>query len=153
MTTVECGVVDVFVVDPERDFRVLLLRRAPGVRCTGAWEAVHGRIEPGESPEDAAVREFGEETRLPIARLYCVGTNTFYVPRIRTVQVAVVFAVFTDSAKAPELGPEHDAFAWLSLDEAIERATWPRARQALRDAHLLLGAGDAGPAEDVLRVR
>ena len=39
MTEVRVGVVDVFVVRPLPDgWRVLALRRAPHVRCPGAWE-------------------------------------------------------------------------------------------------------------------
>ena len=50
------GVVDVFVVRPRPDgWRVLALRRAAAVRCPGAWEVVHGSIEPDERPEEAAV--------------------------------------------------------------------------------------------------
>jgi 8-oxo-dGTP pyrophosphatase MutT (NUDIX family) len=153
MTEIACGVVDVFVVDPEHGFKVLMLRRATGVRCTGAWEGVHGSIEPGESPEEAAIREFAEETGLPLQRLYCIGTNPFYVPTRQTVQMAVVFAALTDSRIAPRIAAEHDAFAWLDLVDALERATWPRSRQALQDIHHLLKTGNAGPAEGVLRVR
>lgn len=153
MTSISCGAVDVFVVDPEHGFRALVLRRAPGVRSTGAWEVVHGSIEAGESPEDAAAREFAEETRLPLRSLYCVGTNPFYVPSRKTVQLAVVFAALTDSTLAPTLSEEHDDFAWLALPDAIDRVTWPRSQQALRDIHHLLKTGDAGPAESVLRVR
>ena len=35
---------------------------------------------------------------------------------------------------------------------AAERFTWPREREALQHIRILLGTGDAGPAEDVLRV-
>ena len=153
MTEIVCGVVDVHVVDPGAGFKVLMLRRAAGVRCTGAWEGVHGSIESGESPEDAAAREFAEETGLPLGRLYSIGTNPFYVPSRKTVQVAVVFAAWTDSRISPRLAEEHDAFEWLGLAEAVDRATWPRTRQALMDVHHLLKSGDAGPADAVLRVR
>ncbi len=153
MTDIRVGVVDVFVVDPRTDgLRVLVLRRAAGVRCTGAWEVVHGSIEPGESPPQAAHREAVEETGLEVRRLYSIGCHPFYLHRQGVVQMAVVFAAVADSAQRPVLGPEHDAGEWVSLDEALERLAWPRSRAVLRDIEHLLRGGDAGPVEDVLRV-
>lgn len=153
MAELKIGVVDVFVIDPRPEgWRVLVLRRAEGTRCTGAWEVVHGRIEGDERPEEAALRELREETGLTAQRLYNVTCHPFYLHRFGVVQVAVVFAVFADSAAQPSLGEEHDAGEWVSMDEAMERLVWPRSRASLRDIEALLRTGDAGPVEDVLRV-
>ena len=46
-----------------------------------AWEPVHGHIEPGEEPEDAALRELREETGLAADRLYIVRVQPFYLQR------------------------------------------------------------------------
>lgn len=154
MTELKVGVVEVFLVDPRPDgWKVLILRRGSGTRCTGAWEVVHGRIEDGERPEAAAEREIREETSLEISRLYNVTCHPFYLHRFGVVQVAVVFAAFADSTCAPTLGSEHDQAEWVPIDEALRRLVWPRSRAALRDAFALLANGDAGPAEDVLRIR
>ena len=148
------GVVDVYVVCPRPDgWRVLVLQRAAqGTRCPLAWEAVHGRIEPGERPEQAALRELTEETGLVVARLYNVTTQAFYLHGMGVVQVAVAFCAFVDSPDAPTLGEEHGAHAWLSPEEARARFAWPREREALDHVLHLLAAGHAGPLEDVLRV-
>jgi 8-oxo-dGTP pyrophosphatase MutT (NUDIX family) len=152
MTELAVGVIDVFVVDPTNGFRVLVLRRAEGTRCTGAWEIVHGRVEGQERPEDAALREVREETGLAVERLYNVICQPFYLHRLSTIHVAVVFAAFVDSGRPVGLSDEHDRYEWLPVDEALARLTWPRSRRALEDVRDLLGTGDAGPAEDVLRV-
>ena len=154
MTELRAGVVDLFVIRPTPDgWRVLALRRSAAVRCPGAWETVHGSIEPGERPEDAAVRELREETGLACERLYNVTVHAFYLHQTTTIQVAVVFAAFVDpDAEAVTLGEEHDAHEWLTVDEAAERFFWPSERRILREAHALLGRGHAGEAEDVLRV-
>jgi 8-oxo-dGTP diphosphatase len=44
----------------ERD-RVLLTQRKSGSHLAGAWEFPGGKVEPGEDPRDALVRELREE--------------------------------------------------------------------------------------------
>jgi 8-oxo-dGTP pyrophosphatase MutT (NUDIX family) len=154
MVDIRVGVVDVYVVRPYRaEWLVLALQRAVGTRCPGSWETVHGRIEPGERPEDAAVREVREESGLDLDRLYTVPCQPFYLHATGVVQMAVVFAAFVREGLDVELGPEHVRFEWLTMAEATSRFTWPREREALQHIAILLGTGDAGPAEDVLRVR
>ena len=151
--SVKVATVDVYVIRAHAEgWRVLTLRRAQGVRCPGAWEAVHGSIEAGERPEDTAVREVQEETGLRVERLYSIAVHPFYVHKAGMVTAAVVFAAFVDNSSGVALGDEHDAFEWLAPLEARERFLWPRSRTMLDDILSLLKTGDAGPAEDVLRV-
>jgi 8-oxo-dGTP pyrophosphatase MutT (NUDIX family) len=148
------GTIDVYVIRPLREgWRVLVLQRALDTRCPTAWETVHGHIEEGEEPEDAALREVREEAGLEASRLYNVTVQPFYLHRSHTVQLAVVFAAFVEEPAAITLGSEHQRAEWLSVDEAVERFQWPRERAALREIAHLLRTGDAGPVEDVLRVK
>ncbi|MCU0615776.1 MAG: NUDIX domain-containing protein [Gemmatimonadaceae bacterium] len=139
---------------PDHRWRVLVLQRGAETRCAGSWELVHGRIEHEERAEDAAVREVREETGLGVTRLYCVTVSAFYLPS-RGVKTAVVFAAVVGErgrAAEPILGPEHVAARWLTLPAAMRAVTWPREREALQHVAHLLRTGDAGVAEDVLRV-
>jgi 8-oxo-dGTP pyrophosphatase MutT (NUDIX family) len=153
VTEIRAGVVDVYVVRPlATGWRALILQRSLDTRCPRAWETVHGRIEPGERPEQAAVREVTEETGLRVERLYNVTVQPFYLHRFGTVQLAVVFAAFVGEPAEVALGAEHQAFEWLSVEDARRRFVWPREKEALDHVVQLLGGGDAGPVEDVLRV-
>src|SRR5665213_153770 len=153
MTRIEVGVVDVYLVDPQLEpWRVLALHRAPGTSRGGTWEAVHGKIEPEEVAQDAALREVLEETGLTPQRLYNVTVHSFYLHKTARIEVAVVFCAFVDSGSTVRIGPEHSEYVWLNIDDAPARFTWPRAGQSLSEIKKLLGSGDAGPAEDVLRV-
>lgn len=131
----------------------LVLRRAAGGRCPGSWETVHGHIEPGETPADAARRELQEETGLPLERLYNLSrVEAFYQHRSDEVALIPAFAAFVGVEAAVRTGIEHDRFEWLPPAEARRRFAWPREARALDDAVALLGRGDAGAVEDVLRV-
>ena len=55
------GAVQGVVVVVRRGERFLMIKRAEGILAGGAWCFVGGGIEPGESQEQAVVREFREE--------------------------------------------------------------------------------------------
>ena len=153
MTQIVPGVVEVYVIrHNEGDWRVLVLQRAADTIRPGSWETVYGRIDVGERPEKAAIRELREETGLEAKALYNVTVSSFFLHTNQTIQIAIVFAAFVESDSEVTLSEEHQRFEWLSVDEASGRFTWPRSIQALKDARHLLARGDAGPVEDVLRV-
>lgn len=131
----------------------LCLRRAPGERSAGMWETVHGHIEDGERPVDAAVRELREETGLEAERLYNLSrVESFYLHRQDVLALIPVFCALVAEGAEARVSEEHDACEWLPAERAAERLGWPRERRALADALALLGHGDAGGFEDVLRV-
>ena len=99
------------------------------------------------------MREVLEETGLEVARLYNVTVQPFYLHMFGTVQLAIVFAAFVDEPGDVVLGEEHQQYEWLSPHDASSRFIWPREREALSHILHLLAGGDAGPVEDVLRVR
>jgi mutator protein MutT len=45
----------------EEEGRVFVARRGPGRHLSGKWEFPGGKVEPGETPEQALARELAEE--------------------------------------------------------------------------------------------
>ncbi|MDQ6828814.1 MAG: NUDIX domain-containing protein [Gemmatimonadota bacterium] len=155
MTDIRAATVDVYVLRRRADaWDALLLQRAEGTRCTGAWEAVHGHIEEDERPEHAARRELREETGLVAERLYNVIVQPFYLHTLGpgTITLAVAFAAVVAPDAIVALGDEHQKSDWMTLGRARSTIAWPRSRDALAQIEILLATGDAGPLEDVLRV-
>ena len=60
----------------DRDGRVLLAKRPAGKRMAGLWEFPGGKIETGETPEAALIRELGEELGIDTAES-CLAPLTF----------------------------------------------------------------------------
>lgn len=126
----------------------LLLRRAAGVAYAGAWRMVGGKIEPGETAWQAALRELAEETgRVPLRAWTVPSVNAFYEWQTDRLNLIPAFAAELDAD--PVLDREHDAFAWLPPAEAAARPVWPEQQRLLRLVADLL-ARDALPPELIL---
>ncbi|MCH7929868.1 MAG: (deoxy)nucleoside triphosphate pyrophosphohydrolase [Proteobacteria bacterium] len=67
-------VVAVALIDA--DGRVLLARRPEGKPMAGLWEFPGGKVEPGETPEAALMRELHEELGIDIC-VPCLAPLTF----------------------------------------------------------------------------
>jgi 8-oxo-dGTP diphosphatase len=60
----------------DSDGRVLIAQRPAGKAMGGLWEFPGGKIEAGESPEDALVRELREELNIAV-KPPCLAPFTF----------------------------------------------------------------------------
>lgn len=143
MTDVLVRVVDVYPYRrlPSGEVRWLVLRRATGRAYAGQWRVVGGKIGPGETAHAAARRELAEETGAAAdAPLWAIpSVNAFYEWTHDRVNLVPAFAA--EVAADPVLDDEHDAFAWLSADEAATRLDWPEPRRLLRLADETLRRG------------
>ena len=154
MTSIQVKFVDTLVLRGAGDrLEVLLLRRAPGGRNPGSWETVHGTIEPGETPVQASLRELREETGFEPLRFYNLSRiEGFYLHATDELAIIPAFAAMVVADAEPRLSDEHDAFCWLQPADAARRFAWPRERRALDDVLSIVGGGDGGLLDDVLRV-
>ena len=69
VVVVSCALID-------QDNRVLIARRPPGKAMAGLWEFPGGKIEEGETPEAALVRELKEELAIDV-KSPCLAPLTF----------------------------------------------------------------------------
>ena len=60
----------------DADNRVLIAQRPPGKAMAGLWEFPGGKVEPGETPEDAVIREIAEELSVKVTKS-CLAPLTF----------------------------------------------------------------------------
>lgn len=101
----------------------------------------------------ASLRELREETGLVPQKFYNLSrTEAFYQHRSDELALIPVFAAFVASDARVTLSPEHDRAEWVRAREAAGRFAWPRERRAVEDILSIVGGGDAGLLDDVLRV-
>ena len=102
------------------DGRVLAARRPARPGSAGGWEFPGGKVEPGESPAHAAVREVREELGCVVT---VVGWLEGQVP-IGGAEAGLELCVAT--ARLVEGDPvplEHDAVRWWRPDQ-LEQVRW-----------------------------
>lgn len=102
--------------------RFLACRKKPGKPLEGHWEFPGGKIEPGESPEQALAREIREELNL-IARVSSKLTTTTYQYDFDTIELTTFYCTLISGKLRLS---DHDATRWVSPAEAMEM-TWASA--------------------------
>jgi 8-oxo-dGTP diphosphatase len=79
------------------------------------WEFPGGRLEFGESPDDALSREIMEETGLQTRPICPINTWSFFKDE-NTEAVGITFLCKTDTDSV-DLSKEHDEYVWITYDE------------------------------------
>lgn len=96
--------------------RVLALRRAPdNLAGPGLWETLSGRVEQGEEPRAAVLREIGEECGLAVA-LEPRPYDSYAATRRGLPMIVILYRAAYLGGEVV-ISAEHDAFAWLTADE------------------------------------
>lgn len=106
----------------DEEGRLLLIRRAHAPSA-GLWSLPGGRVEPGESAQDAVVREVAEETGLEVDIIREIGaidipTGTGEVYAVRDFDCRVIGGMLT-------AGDDADEARWVSIAELPTLDTSP----------------------------
>ncbi|MEV6360236.1 NUDIX hydrolase [Nocardia asteroides] len=97
----------------------------------GDWSLPKGKLDPGETPVVAAVREVGEETGLPCTLGRYLGHVTYPIPGHRQLKRVDYWAA---EAAAGEfaVNAEVDELRWFPLDRLMDQLSYPMDRQVVR---------------------
>jgi 8-oxo-dGTP diphosphatase len=100
-----------------RDGRVLACRRTSPAEAAGRWELPGGKVEPGETPEAALLREVREELGVAVSISHWLAAEAVISDAL-VLRVAV--ALLVDGEPRPV---EHAEVRWLSADE-LDDVDW-----------------------------
>jgi 8-oxo-dGTP diphosphatase len=118
-----------------REGRLLMTQRPPGGPLGLLWELPGGKIEPGETPEHAVVREIDEELGVRARALEVVASERHVYPHGQEVEITFVRCALDGDELRPGRGVH--AVAWWMPAEIDLDAVLAADRPFLRR----LGAG------------
>ena len=93
---------------------MLACRRTTPAADAGRWELPGGKVEPGETPDEALVREVREELGCEIAVVRWLGTSAPIGDGL------VLHAALADLVAGDPTPVEHDAVRWLGPHELAD---------------------------------
>jgi len=114
-----------------RSGRLLAARRSAPSALAGGWELPGGKVDPGESDEQALLREIREELGVAVELTARVGADWPLVPGL---VLRVWNARLTGPAADPLPLQDHDELRWLAPAE-LDSVDWlPGDRAPVRAA-------------------
>lgn len=111
--------------------KILMLKRASNKSDPGVWGLPGGKLEKGETPLEAAVREFSEETGIVLESVRLHPIASFYIRR-KEEYLYHTFASFLEEFPPIILSPEHDESRWVALDEVQSLPLIPGSKEVFR---------------------
>ena len=122
-----------YTIDNDNTILFLLLHYE-----AGHWDLPKGKIEPGETKQEAALRELMEETGLTTELDNGFEETIGYIFTDYDKQLAQKTAYFfTGKATSTDvkLSDEHIGYKWLPYKDALEQLTYDNAKGLLKKAH------------------
>ena len=114
----------------EIDGKFLLLQRSASKSEPGKWGVPAGKLEKGETPEQAARRELFEETGIAADRIHYTGT--LYIQKPEIAYTYHVFGIQLDQMPTVCFTTdEHQNYKWVSLNDLEKLPLMAAAKEAL----------------------
>ncbi len=101
----------------EIDGHLLLLKCGEQKPEAGCWGVPAGKLEKGETPLDAAIRELFEETGIRAERVSCFSLGSLFIRKPEIDYVYHLFKVVLDALPSVQLSEEHPSFLWASKED------------------------------------
>ena len=95
----------------DHDRRVLIAQRPPGKNKAGLWEFPGGKVETGESPEEALIRELREELGIEV-KAPCLAPFSFASHAYGDFHLLMPLYVCRRWEGMP-MAREHSALKWV----------------------------------------
>lgn len=95
----------------DSDGRVLIAQRPEGKQLAGLWEFPGGKVEPGETPEIALIRELEEELGI-VVKQACLAPFVFASHTYETFHLLMPLYLIRRWEGEPE-SKEHKAIKWV----------------------------------------
>jgi len=106
---------------------------------SGHWDFAKGKIEKGESKEQATLRELQEETGITHATIlpgFEESLEYFFKDKDRSlIHKTVYFFTGPTPTKEIKLSYEHIGYAWLPYEKAMQQLSFQNAKDVLHKAH------------------
>jgi 8-oxo-dGTP diphosphatase len=113
MTKTEYKMIDVVCALIIKAGKLLIVQHGPFSHHPGKWEFPGGKMQPGESPEEALIREIREELAMEIQIITPLEPASYAYPD----KTILLIPFLCSCSSADLILHEHSRFEWVDLED------------------------------------
>ena len=100
-----------------KDSKVVVIKYKSGNIKEGYYDIPGGKIEKGETPEEAAIREMKEETGIKVKKLKSKGKMIIEYPK----RIFNLTIFFSDECEGEVQGAEENTSEWIDIEDLLKK--------------------------------